>query len=66
MVIMGAQWEDRSGVEHIPKEIKKLRKKMFLKYKHRKVLCGLFCIRFIDFLLKGKSLLDYANLFSSK
>ena len=63
---MGAQWEGRFGVEHIPKEIKKLRKKMFLKYKHRKVLCGLFCIRFIDFLLKGKSLLDYANLFSSK
>ena len=63
---MGAQWEDRFGVEHIPKEIKKLRKKIFLKCKHRKVLCGLFCIRFTDFMLKGKSLLDYANLFSSK
>ena len=24
-----------------------------------------FCIRFIDFMLKGQSLLDYANLFSS-
>ena len=23
-----------------------------------------FCIGFIDFMLKGKSLLDYANLFS--
>ena len=27
-------------------------------------MCGYFCIRFIDFMLKGKSLLDYANLFS--
>ena len=28
-------------------------------------MCGYFCIRFIDFMLKGKSLLDYANLFST-
>ena len=27
-------------------------------------MCGYLCIRFIDFLLKGKSLLDYTNLFS--
>ena len=27
-------------------------------------MCGYFCIGFIDFLLKGKSLLDY-NLFSN-
>ena len=25
---------------------------------------GYFCIRFIDLVLKGKSLLDYTNLFS--
>ena len=25
---------------------------------------GYFCIRFIDFMLKSKSLLDYANAFS--
>ena len=24
---------------------------------------GYFCIEFIDFMLKGKSLLDYTNLF---
>ena len=28
------------------------------------IMCGYFCIRFIDFMLKGKSLLDYTNLFS--
>ena len=26
--------------------------------------CGCFCIGIIDFMLKGKSLLDYTNLFS--
>ena len=27
-------------------------------------MCGHFCIRFIDFVLKGKSLLDSTNLYS--
>ena len=27
-------------------------------------MCGYFCIGFLDFMLKGKSLLDYTNLFS--
>ena len=26
-------------------------------------MCGCFCIRFIDFMVKGKSLLEYSNLF---
>ena len=29
-------------------------------------MCGYFCIRFIYFMLKGESLLDYKNLFSPK
>ena len=29
-------------------------------------MCGHFCIKFIDFILKLKSLLEYTNLFSSK
>ena len=28
-------------------------------------MCGYFCIGFIDFMLKGKSLTDFTNLFSS-
>ena len=28
------------------------------------MMCGYFCIRFIDLLLKSKSLLEYKNLFS--
>ena len=27
-------------------------------------MCGYFCIGFIDFVLKGKTLVDYTNLFS--
>ena len=28
------------------------------------VMCRYFCIGYIDFMLKGKSLLEYSNLFS--
>ena len=28
------------------------------------IMCGYFCIRFIDLMLKGKGLLDYTNLSS--
>ena len=28
------------------------------------IMCGYFCIRFIDFVLKGKSLLEHTNFFS--
>ena len=29
------------------------------------IMCGYFCIVFIDFMLKRNSLLEYTNLFSS-
>ena len=28
------------------------------------IMCGYFCVEFIDFMLKGKRLLEYTNLFS--
>ena len=28
-------------------------------------MCVYFCIGFIDYMLKGKSLLDYTNMFST-
>ena len=31
---------------------------------YNSIMCGYFCIVFIDFMLKGKSLLEYTNLFS--
>ena len=30
------------------------------------IMCGYFCIGFIDFMFKGKSLLEFTNLFSLK
>ena len=29
------------------------------------IMCGCFCIQFIDFMPKGKNVLDYTNLFTS-
>ena len=31
---------------------------------YNSILCGYFCILFIDFLLKNKSLVEFTNLFS--
>ena len=31
---------------------------------YNSIMCEYFCIGFIDFMLKGKSFLDYTNLFS--
>ena len=69
---------DSFGVEHIPKEIKKfiecplssasLNKNVisniFRIQAYDSILCGYFCIVFINFMFKGKSLTDYTNVFS--
>ena len=58
------------GIEQFPKEIKKfIGNKNTIKNIYRiqaydSIMCGYFCIGFIDSILKGKSLLDYTNLFS--
>ena len=58
------------GVEHISKEIRKLignknvRTNIYRMQAYDSIMCGYFSIGFIDFILKGKSLLEYANLFS--
>ena len=40
----------------------KISQQIFIEYKHT-IMCEYFCIGFIDFMLKGKSLLHYTNLF---
>ena len=60
---------DNFGVEHIPKKIKKLTEKEIITNIYRiraydSIICRYFCVGFIDFMLKGKSLIDYTNLFS--
>ena len=42
----------------------KISQRIFLEYKHDSIKCGCFSIGFTDFILKGKSLLEYTNLFS--
>ena len=49
---------DRFKVEHIPKEIKKFSRTQA----SHSVMCGYFFTGSIDFMLKVKSLLDYADL----
>ena len=51
------------GGEHIPKEI---RTNIYRIQTYGSIMCGYFCIGFIGFMLKGKSLLEYTNLFSPK
>ena len=61
---------DSFGVEYILKEIKNFignKNKITNIYRmqgYNSVMCGYFSIRFIDFILKDKILLEYTNLFS--
>ena len=61
---------DSFGIERIPKEINKfignnkIKSNIFRIQSYDSIMCGYFCIEFIDYMLKGKTLLDYTNLFS--
>ena len=66
------------GVAHIPEEIKdfieefskefpgnkNIKTNIFLVQEDNSIMYGYFCIGFIDFMLAGKELTDYTNLFS--
>ena len=57
-------------VEHIPKEIikfigrKNIIANIFRIQAYDLIMCGYFCIGFIDFMFKGKALTEFTNLFS--
>ena len=61
---------DSFSVEHIPKEIKtfinnkNIKTNIFRMQTYDSIMCGYFCIGFIGFMLAGKKLTDYPNLFS--
>ena len=61
---------DSFGVEHIPKEIrtfisnKNIKTNIFRIQAYDSIMCGYFCIGFIDFMLAGKTLTKFTNLFS--
>ena len=57
-------------VEHVPEEIKefignkKNNANIFQVQSDNSIMCGYFCIGFIDFMLPGKTLVDFTSLFS--
>ena len=65
-------------MEHIPKEInkfinsdttkssslKRIKSNIFRIQAYDSIMCGYFCIEFINYMLKGKTLLEYTNSFS--
>ena len=70
---------DSFGIAHIPKEINKfirskdlghavgnndIKSSIFRIQAYDSIMYGYFCIEFINYMLKGKTLLDYTNLFS--
>ena len=69
---------DSFGIEHFPKEtnkfinndttkssaIARIKSNIFRIKAYDSIMCGYFCIEFINYMLKGKILLDYTNLFS--
>ena len=64
---------DSFGVEHIPKEIKtfinrslSIATNIFRIEAYDLIMCGYFCIGFIDFMLAGKTLTEFTNVFFTK
>ena len=61
---------DSFGVEHIPKEITKIignkdiKVSIFRLQAYDSIMCGYFCIVLVNYILDGKSLIDFTSLFS--
>ena len=61
---------DSFGVEHIPEKIiefienKRVKANIFRLQAYDSIMCGYFCIGFINFMFKGKTLTEYRNRFS--
>ena len=63
---------DSFGVEHIPKEIKtfisnkNIKTNIFRIQAYDSIMCGYFCIGFINFMLSGKTLTDFFHQMTLK
>ena len=61
---------DSFGVEYIPKGVKKfigtkdIKTNIFRIQDYNSIMCGYFCILFIEFMLKDKTLTEFANSLS--
>ena len=69
-VIYKVIYLDSFGVEHVPEEIKKfignknIKTNIFRVQAYNSIMCGYFCIGFIDFMFSCKTLIDFTGLFS--
>ena len=61
---------DSFGVEHIPEEMKAFIDRflsiatiIFRIEAYNSIMCRYFCIEFVDFMLAGKNLAEFSNLF---
>ena len=69
-VLNNVTYFDRFGIEHILKEIKafiknkNIKTNVFRIQTYDSIMCGYCCIGFINFMLAGKTLADFTNLFS--
>ena len=67
MIAQNVTYFDNFGVEHIPKEVRKfignenIKTNIYRIQEYYSIMCGYFCTWFM---LKGKSFLEYTNLFS--
>ena len=61
---------DSFGIEYIPQEVlnkikdKSITHNIFRIQDNESIMCGFYCITFIEYMLAGKTLLEYTNLFS--
>ena len=69
-ILNNVTYFDNFGVEHIPQELKvfidnkNIKTNIFRIQAYDSIMCESFCISFIDFILAGKTLTDFPNLFS--
>ena len=64
-----AVYFDSFGIEYIPQILNKIREKsithnIFRIQDNESIMCGFYCITFIEYMLSRKTLLDYTNLLS--
>ena len=63
-----ALYFDSFGIKYIPQEVlnkikdKSIIHNIFRIQDNESIMCGFYCIAFIEYMLSGKTLLDYTNL----
>jgi len=62
---------DSFGIEHLPKEIERfivglseVDRNIYRIQSNDSIMCGYYCIKFIEYMFAGKNLIDFTNLFS--